>query len=397
MFKKIMEFFTPPLFENDEKTRIAGHVYLLSKIALALVCLLLIIYPILTRTVSRDTIVLFCLIPVAFIIMQLTRKGHVRLAGSIYTIIAWLYVNYTTLNTGGIRAVGFGGNLIILIAAAMLIDIRAVAAFGLATILAGLGLAFLQSHEILPRLPEQVSFYTSWVTQTALIIWIAGLIYIAWDNIRRALRRSLYAEKDVRKLNQELVAAYTTTLEGRAKALELRDKETEGHSRRVTELTELLAIKLGVPQKELVFIRYGSLLHDIGKMGIPDTILRKPAELNDEERKIVETHPTIAYNLLKNIGYLQGAMDIPYYHHEKWNGKGYPNALKGEKIPLSARIFAVVDVWDALQHDRFYRDAWPTDKIVAYLQEQSGEHFDPRVVEVFLANLIKEGWDQVYK
>jgi len=128
-------------------------------------------------------------------------------------------------------------------------------------------------------------------------------------------------------------------------------------------------------------------------MGIPDAILHKTAELSHEEREIVEMHPTIAFNLLKNIEYLQGAMEIPYSHHEKWNGEGYPNGLKGEAIPLAARIFAVVDVWDALRHDRLYREAWPTKKVIAYMQGQSGKHFDPRVAEVFLANVITEGWD----
>ncbi len=387
------DFLTPPIFKEDDKTRIAAHVYLLSKIALILVALLGSLYPILTKRFSIDTIVLWCLFPITLSVMQITRRGHVRLAGSIYTIISWLYINYTTLNTGGVRAVGFGGNLIILVAAAMLIGLRAVPAFGLASILTGFTLAFLQSHGRLPALPTNVSPYTSWITQTALIIWIIGLIYVAMDDFRHALRRSVNAEKDVRQLNQELVLAYKTTLEGWAKALELRDKETEGHSRRVTELTELLAVKLGLPQEELVAIHYGSLLHDIGKMGIPDAILHKTAELSHEEREIVEMHPTIAFNLLKNIEYLQGAMEIPYSHHEKWNGEGYPNGLKGEAIPLAARIFAVVDVWDALRHDRLYREAWPTEKVIAYMQGQSGKHFDPRVAEVFLANVITEGWD----
>jgi putative nucleotidyltransferase with HDIG domain len=200
-------------------------------------------------------------------------------------------------------------------------------------------------------------------------------------------------EKRVEDRTKELAEAYDITLEGWARTLELRDKETEGHSRSVTELALHLAILMNVPQDELVHIRRGALLHDIGKMGIPDTILHKTTELTIEERKIVEMHPTTAFNLLKNIEYLQGAMDIPYYHHEKWNGEGYPNGLKGEAIPLPARIFAVVDVWDALRQDRLYRDAWPTEKVIAYMQEQSGKHFDPRVVEVFLAGVMEEGWD----
>ena len=191
-------------------------------------------------------------------------------------------------------------------------------------------------------------------------------------------------EQRVQMRTKELAAAYDTTLEGWAKALELRDKETEGHSRSVTETTFRLAALMNVPQDQLVHIRRGALLHDIGKMGIPDEILRKPGSLTPAELKIVEAHPEIARRLLSPIEYLQLALEIPYYHHERWNGSGYPNGLKGNEIPLSARIFAVVDVWDAMRSTRPYHAACSDEDALAYLQDQSGKLFDPEVVAAFL-------------
>src|SRR5678815_3430159 len=176
-----------------------------------------------------------------------------------------------------------------------------------------------------------------------------------------------------------------TTLEGWSAALDLRDKETEGHSQRVTDMTLLLAQALGVADGEMEQMRRGALLHDIGKMGIPDSILLKPGKLTDEEWVIMRQHPRLAHDLLAPIAYLRPALDIPYCHHEKWDGTGYPRGLKGEAIPLSARVFAVVDVWDALRSDRPYRPGWAEDKVLDYIREQSGKHFDPDVAAAFLA------------
>lgn len=185
----------------------------------------------------------------------------------------------------------------------------------------------------------------------------------------------------------EIAAAYDLTLEGWAKALELRDKETEGHSRRVTYLTLQMARRFGFSEEEQAHIRRGVLLHDIGKMGIPDQVLKKTGPLDREEWLEMKKHPQFAYDLLHPITYLRPALDIPYCHHEKWDGSGYPRQLKGEEIPLAARIFAVVDVFDALLSDRPYRLAWPKEKVVEYLYEQSGKHFDPRVVVEFMTLL----------
>jgi putative nucleotidyltransferase with HDIG domain len=183
--------------------------------------------------------------------------------------------------------------------------------------------------------------------------------------------------------------AYDATIEGWSRAMDLRDQETENHSLRVTNLTLKLARGLGIPEAELIHMRRGALLHDIGKLGIPDSILLKEGQLTDEEWMKMKQHPTYAFNMLLPIKYLKPALDIPYCHHEKWDGTGYPRSLKGEKIPLAARIFAVVDVWDALTSDRPYRPAWTKEKALEYIKEQTGKHFDPQVGETFLA-MLKE-------
>ncbi len=197
---------------------------------------------------------------------------------------------------------------------------------------------------------------------------------------------------DLERANVGLTLAYETTLEGWSRALDLRDKETEGHTQRVTELTVRLARTMGMSEEALAHVRRGALLHDIGKMGIPDSILLKPGPLTDEEWTIMKKHPVYALELLSPIAYLRPALDIPYCHHEKWDGTGYPRGLKGEQIPLAARIFAVVDVWDALRSDRPYRPAWPADRALDYIRDQAGKHFDSAVVDVFLR--MVETFDQ---
>ena len=214
---------------------------------------------------------------------------------------------------------------------------------------------------------------------TEFLITIGGQLAIAINNI------AMFEE--LNRSHIELTLAYDTTIEGWARALELRDRETEGHTRRVAELTLKLAQTLGVSPENLIHIRRGALLHDIGKMAIPDRILLKPGPLTAEEWETMKKHPVYAWELLSPIKYLHPALDIPYYHHERWDGTGYPRGLKGEEIPLSARIFAVIDVWDALISDRPYRSAWPQEKALKYIKKQSGHHFDPRVVEKFLVLL----------
>jgi response regulator RpfG family c-di-GMP phosphodiesterase len=213
---------------------------------------------------------------------------------------------------------------------------------------------------------EWLAFLTALAEQAAIAIDNATL----FDSLQRS--------------NSELALAYDATIEGWSRALDLRDKETEGHTQRVTTMTVRLARSFGFDEAELVQVRWGALLHDIGKMGIMDGILLKPGPLTDDEWVLMKQHPTIAHDLLSPVRYLRQALDIPYRHHEKWDGTGYPLGLRGEQIPMTARIFAVVDVWDALRSDRPYRAGWPEDRIREHIQSLSGTHFDPRVVELFL-------------
>ena len=195
---------------------------------------------------------------------------------------------------------------------------------------------------------------------------------------------------DLQRSNSELSLAYDATIEGWSRAMDLRDQETEGHTLRVTELTLNIARSMGLNEEELIQFRRGALLHDIGKLGVPDEILYKNENLTEAEWAIMRKHPVFAYEMLSSIAYLRPALVIPYCHHEKWDGNGYPRGLKGGQIPLAARIFAVGDVWDALTSDRPYRPAWTREKSLEYIQGQSGKYFDPEVVKAFM-NIFAAG------
>lgn len=195
--------------------------------------------------------------------------------------------------------------------------------------------------------------------------------------------------QELQRAHAELALAYDETIEGWSRALDLRDRETEGHTQRVTELTVRLAQAMNLPKEQIAHIRRGALLHDIGKMGVPDSILFKEGPLTEAEWAIMRLHPQFAYEMLSRIDYLQPALDIPYCHHEKWDGTGYPRGLKGTEIPLAARLFAVADVYDALTSDRPYRKAWSREAALEYIRQQAGKHFDPQVVELFLKIMEK--------
>jgi HD-GYP domain-containing protein (c-di-GMP phosphodiesterase class II) len=189
---------------------------------------------------------------------------------------------------------------------------------------------------------------------------------------------------DIRRLNAELLNSYENTLEGWAKVLEFKDRETKGHSDRVTKMALKLGKGMGLTAEELVHLRRGAVLHDIGKLCIPEKILFKDGPLNEAEWEIMKQHPIYAQEFVADIQFLQPATNILLFHHERWDGSGYPLGLKGKQIPLGARIFMVIDVWDALSHDRPYRKAWPEERVLEYLQVNAGVLFDPEIVEIFL-------------
>ncbi len=226
--------------------------------------------------------------------------------------------------------------------------------------------------EVFHRTPMVVG--RDWVS---FLDTLAGQAAIAIDNAQ------LYDH--LQRSNVDLALAYDATIEGWSRALDLRDKETEGHTQRVTEITIRLAKAMGIGDTELLHIRRGALLHDIGKMGVPDSILHKPGPLTKDEWALMRLHPQFAFDMLAPIIYLRPALEIPYCHHEKWDGTGYPRGLKGEQIPLAARLFAVVDVWDALRSNRPYRESWPEEKVLEHIRSFAGTHFDPKAVELFLS------------
>jgi len=229
-----------------------------------------------------------------------------------------------------------------------------------------IGVLEIFQREILKGNSEWIEFLETLAGQVAIALENAALI------------------NDLQSKHTELINAYNETIEGWAKALSLKEEETAEHSQRVTEMTVKIAKAMGMGEEELYYVRLGALLHDIGKIGIPDSILLKPGKLTDEEWEIMRKHPVYAFQMLAPIDYLKRAIDIPYCHHEKWDGTGYPRGLKGAEIPLAARIFAVVDVWDALISDRPYRKAWPEKEARDYIRKQSGSHFDPEVVKIFM-------------
>lgn len=205
------------------------------------------------------------------------------------------------------------------------------------------------------------------------------------QNMARLNRYRLLTEQrqEMDHLHSELLIAYDKTIEGWTRALDLRDKETEGHTERVTEMTIQLARIAGFNEETLKHIWRGGLLHDVGKLGIPDAILLKPDKLTVEEWDIMRLHPVYAYDWLSHIEYIQPALDIPFCHHERWDGTGYPRGLKGEEIPLTARLFAIVDVWDALTSDRPYRKALTPEETWEHIKSQNGKLFDPQVFDLF--------------
>lgn len=222
-----------------------------------------------------------------------------------------------------------------------------------------------------------------WLETSARAILDPNLV-IEIQAASRDITERKRAEEALQLAHNQLRDAYERTIEGWVRALDLRDRETEGHTQRVTEITIKVAKQLGFSEEELSHIKRGALLHDMGKIAIPDEILQKPGPLNEAEWERMRQHPMYAYEMLSPIAYLHPALDIPFYHHERWNGSGYPHGLKGEQIPLSARLFAIVDVWDALRSDRPYRKAIPREQVIDYISENANALFDPKLVDLFL-------------
>lgn len=399
MLKRIIKSFDIMLDPLDEKTSQGAVVVSLVNIGILVFSAYLTATLILRGFESWHTWLAVGLLLVLITSrLSIVRLGTRRVSLFLVCII-WVIINIIFLFfENGLRAPAYVGGIILLIAyVGLLHGVRTLTVITLLSMLTGIAVGFMELQGITltePKIPD-----VRW-SMVALLILCPTSAYImssAVQNLKRT--NALYrdeaeirrrSEHEILKLNLSLKQAYETTLEGWSRALELRDKETQGHSRRVTELTKIIAQHLNFSEEELRFIQYGALLHDIGKMGVPDDILNKAGKLTSREWNIIRLHPAYAYQLLKDIDYLRPALAIPWAHHENWDGTGYPRMIKGEEIPLPARIFSVVDNWDALTTDRPYRKAWHRKKVIQYIKEQSGSKFDPGIVSLFLDVISKQ-------
>jgi putative nucleotidyltransferase with HDIG domain len=364
MISAILGFFHPPTYQSFERTQRAKvlHVTLLVSVV---GCILLGF-----QNFSPDTnldIVLFAASGIFFLGVLLNKMGYYYTVATFITLMILALITYSLIDGVGVWDAAMLAYPFFILFASFLFSKKM---SPVATMLSAASVAlvyYLDQRGLL----DPANFYPG-AQVINIVILIAAVGFLMWTIMGNW-------EKSLTNLQE----TYDLTLAGWAKALEYRDRETEGHSQRVTGLCIELASRLGVPENELENVRRGALLHDIGKMAIPDGILLKEGSLTEEDWVIVKKHPIYAKNLIEGIPFLRPALDIPYCHHERWDGSGYPQGLSGEEIPLVARIFAVIDVWDALLSDRSYRKAWPEEKTREYIQEQAGVLFDPKVVEAF--------------
>ena len=321
-----------------------------------------------------ETIVLFGVGVICLPAIWANNHGYYLFTSLLVTGMVLFAADYNLYQANGIHDPGILALPILITFGSLLFGKRAAPILALVGVCSVIAIGYLEIKGLI-----STSFETDWddVLTISILLVAAGLVmWVIMDNLERSMQNVRQSEANMRQ-------AYYSTLEGWAKALEYRDRETSGHSRNVTNMTVRLAKELGFNEEEITHVYRGALLHDIGKMAIPDQVLFKPGALDAEEWKLVKQHPVHAKEMLEKIPFLQPALSIPYSHHERWDGKGYPQGLKGEDIPLAARIFSLVDHYEALGTDRPYRKAWPKDKILLYITENSGMIFDPQVVKTF--------------
>jgi HD-GYP domain-containing protein (c-di-GMP phosphodiesterase class II) len=365
MFSKLIGWFRFPVHDNIEQTQKSQFLYvtLLITIGASLMIGL--------QNLGEDTYIataLFVLALLSVICIPLNYLGYYTPVAIFISVLVLVMITLSMIEGIGMRDSGLLAYPVLIIFTSFLFGKEATVISTLASLASIELVYYLESTGRLSMPAFDVNIQLVVVSVMVIAIGLSMWMYKSnWERILKDLRD-----------------AYDLTLSGWGQALELRDRETEGHSQRAVELTLELSRRLGVSKRELEHIRRGTLLHDIGKMAIPDAILLKPGRLSAAEWRVIRQHPVQAIRMLERIPYLKPALAIPRSHHERWDGSGYPEGLNGEGIPFAARIFAVVDVWDALTSDRPYRKAWTKRKAMTYLRDQAGRLFDPRVVHVFL-------------
>ena len=309
-------------------------------------------------------------------ILVLNAKGYFSLAAFLLSFVILVVITVNMYDGNGVHDPGLLAYTIFIMVGTLLFGKRASPYFALATIGSLTLIVWLEIFKYIHPKIGPTTFGILIPTITLLLV-SAMIIWVIVENIEKNLKRARDSEAELRQ-------NYDLTLKAWAKVLEYRDRETEGHSRRLVKLSDRLGRALGLSEEELVHLRRGALIHDIGKLAIPDEVLLKPDVLDENERELIRKHTIYARQMLSEIAFLQPAISVAYSHHESWDGQGYPEGMKGEEIPLLARLFAVVDTWDALRSERVYRPAWSAEKTAAYLKENAGIKYDPHIVEVFL-------------
>jgi HD domain-containing protein len=313
----------------------------------------------------------------------INQRGNYILAAALLSFIVLVVITVNLYDGDGVRDPGLMAYPIFIMVGTLFFGKRAAPYFAGAAAASLAAIVLLEiSGKMHPTVgPTKLSILIPMVT---MLLAATSIVWVIIQNLEKYLNRAAQSEA-------ELVKNYELTLEAWARVMEYRDRETEGHSRRLVELGTRLAVALGMSETEIVHLQRGALLHDIGKLAIPDEILLKPAALDQHEQKAMQKHPIYAKQMLAGIPFLEPSIPVAYSHHERWDGLGYPDGLKGENIPLAARLFAVVDTWDALGSERVYRPAWPPDQIAAYIKANAGVRFDPHIVQVFLGVIGRKG------
>jgi hypothetical protein len=323
-----------------------------------------------------SVIALFAMALFCIPLLVLNSRGHLVLAAAFFCIIVLLVITVNLFDGDGVHDSGILAYPIFILLGTLFFGKRSLPIFSLAAIGSLAAIVYLEIHGYVHPTISTIEFDI--LLPIVILFMIASAVtWVIVGNVEKSLER-------VEQSDAELRNTYALTLEAWARVLEYRDRETQGHSRRLIELSTRLGQALGLSQEDIAHLQRGALLHDIGKLAIPDYILLKPAALDESEREIIQKHPWYAKQMLSEISYLQPAIPIVYSHHERWDGQGYPDGLKGDEIPLLARIFAIVDTWDALNSERPYRRAWSTEEAIAHIKENAGTKFDPHIVEVFL-------------
>ena len=359
------------LYEKNQRLRTLSIMIWIILVASFFLGLLNIQFRTWNSVIALFSLTIFC-IPLLWI----NQKGHINISAFFLSLIVLMVININMWDGDGIRDSGLLAYPIFIMIGILFFGKRTAPLFTLAAIGSLIALVYLEIRGYVHPTIGATKFDVL-IPITILLVVAASVTSVVAGNLESNFER-------VKKSEGELRKNYDLTLAAWAKVLEYRDKETEGHSRRLVELSTQLARALNRGEEEIVHLRRGALLHDIGKLAIPDEILLKPGALNDAERRMMEQHPTYAKQMLAQVAFLQPSVEVAYSHHERWDGLGYPEGLKGEAIPLSARIFTVVDQWDALTSDRPYRKAWTRENVIAYIQENAGKIYDPEIVNVFL-------------